>query len=281
MEFENLESELYKELENEILFSAIEEDLEKEELKPKTKTLNKKRHRRKKQTTSQTTNRKVVKVLKKDIKIKTILLLLITLIMNTYAWFIYISKVSVDMEVHIRSWNFELYTGDLEENFTFTVEEIYPGMPEATKEIVANNTGESSASLSCEVTSVKILDDVYTVGMDYTDAGGNIAQYTSNDLIDKLLNDYPFKIQVYVNDQIYTGDSLILTSGDTTNIELKVVWPYETTDNGKTLEENDEQDTIWGQAAYEYYNEGGNQYCIEVTVVIKAVQDNTGDVNPP
>ena len=39
---------------------------------------------------------KVVKVLKKDIKIKTILLLLITLIMNTYAWFIYISKVSVD-----------------------------------------------------------------------------------------------------------------------------------------------------------------------------------------
>lgn len=272
MEFENLETELYKELENEILFNAIEEDLEKE-LKPKRKALNKKRRRKQTQTGSE----KVVKVLKKDIKIKTILLLLITLIMNTYAWFIYISKVSLDMEVHIKSWNFELYTGDLEENFTFTVEEIYPGMPDASKEIVANNTGESSASLSCEVTSIKILDEEYRIGVDYTDDGGNTFQYTSTDLIDKLLNDYPFKIQVYVNDQIYTGDSLILTSGDTTNIELKVVWPYETTDNGKTLEENDLLDTEWGQAAYEYYNNGGNQYCIEVNVVIKAVQDNTAE----
>ena len=35
------------------------------------------------------------------LKIVIRLLLLITLIMNTYAWFIYISKVSVDMEVHI------------------------------------------------------------------------------------------------------------------------------------------------------------------------------------
>ena len=39
MRFENLESELYKELEDEILFSAIEEDLEKE-LKQEKKALN-------------------------------------------------------------------------------------------------------------------------------------------------------------------------------------------------------------------------------------------------
>ena len=272
MRFENLESELYKELEDEILFSAIEEDLEKE-LKQEKKALNKKKKRHKKD------NGKVVTILKSDIKIKTILLLLFTLIMNTYAWFIYISRVSMDMEMHIKSWNFELYTGEQEENFTFAVEEIYPGMPDASKVITANNMGETAASLTCEVTSVKILDETFQVGKDYTAEDGSTFNYTSDDLLDKITNDYPFKIQIFINGEEFTGDETVLTQGNSTEIEVKVVWPYETLDGQDNPDAGDIIDTEWGQKAYNYYadnagNPGEIVYCIEVNIEIKAVQNN-------
>ena len=75
------ESEIEKEFEQEILYSAIEDELNKNarivSRNPNVKKKKKKLH------------------LKKEIKIRTLLLLIVTLIMNTYAWFIYISTVSV------------------------------------------------------------------------------------------------------------------------------------------------------------------------------------------
>ena len=47
---------------------------------------------------------KVNRILKK-IKIKNLVILICLLAFNTYAWFIYTTKVSLDMTAHVSSWD--------------------------------------------------------------------------------------------------------------------------------------------------------------------------------
>ena len=74
---------------------------------------------------------KVVKVLKK-IKLRNLIILLILLIVNTFAWFIYATRVSLDLSVHVSSWNVEFVSGDEEitTNIEIVLDRIYPGMEE-------------------------------------------------------------------------------------------------------------------------------------------------------
>ena len=72
---------------------------------------------------------KIVRILKK-IKIKNIIILILLLIFNTYAWFIYATKASSSIDVHISSWNVEFTVGEDETvtNILIEVERVYPGM---------------------------------------------------------------------------------------------------------------------------------------------------------
>ena len=47
---------------------------------------------------------KFIKILKK-IKIRNIIILIVLLMFNTYAWFIYTTKVSTDLTAHVSAWN--------------------------------------------------------------------------------------------------------------------------------------------------------------------------------
>ena len=49
---------------------------------------------------------KFIKILKK-IKIRNIIILIVLLMFNTYAWFIYATKVSMNLSVHVSSLNVE------------------------------------------------------------------------------------------------------------------------------------------------------------------------------
>ena len=53
---------------------------------------------------------KIVKIIKK-VKIRNIIILILLIMFNTYAWFIYATKVATDISVHIASWNVEFATG--------------------------------------------------------------------------------------------------------------------------------------------------------------------------
>lgn len=175
------------------------------------------------------------------------------------------------MDVHVKSWEFELSNGDQNEDFVFAVEQIYPGMEDAVQVINAKNNGEAEANLSCEVTSIKILDQTYTVG-DLYEEDGVTKEITSDDLLNRLLNEYPFKIQIYLNDILYDGKETIMQTGDSTTIKFMVLWDYEKGDTEDDIELNDEIDTKWGNDAYNYYQNGGSKYCIEVKIHIEAVQ---------
>lgn len=176
--------------------------------------------------------------------------------------------------MHVKSWDFELSNGEQDKDFLFTVEQIYPGMAEAAQKITAKNNGEADAKLTCEIYYVKILDEIFETEKDYTDESGNIFQYTSQDLLNKILNDYPFKIEIYINNVLYDGTDEIMQTGASTDIVFKVNWAYEIGDTEDEIATNDEIDTYWGNKAYKYMQNNSEKYTIEVKLNIQAVQYN-------
>lgn len=290
MESESLEHKIAKEIENELLYSILDEkydlsnksndssnsnsdnDNSNSKDNDQEEIITNKKHKRRKIESKKRKNRL------SQINIRTVILLLVTLIANTYAWFIYNSMVSTKIDVHIKSWQFELEAGENSEDFVLQVEEIYPGMNEAGTTIEANNKGEMDAKLSCRITHIRILDeDFYVEPENDADRVPGMTYYTSDELLDKLLNDYPFKIQIYVDGILYDGenDIIISASSPRTSISYRVNWPYETGTGASEISANDAIDTEWGERAYEYYHDEtnpGNHYCIEVNLTIIAVQ---------
>lgn len=273
MEFQDLESKLYEDIENEILYSAIEETIENEDKAKPAKTLNSSKKKKRKRYSSK---------LKTGLKIRTVILLLLTLLVNTYAWFIYISTVSMGISMHVKNWSFELSSGDQTENFIFEVGEIYPGMTEKEQIISAKNSGETEAELSCDILSLKIFEDKYVAGETTYDNNGTEEVYTSEKLFE-LLGTYPFKIQIYIDDVLYTGTPIAMPAkSQDVVLKFKVNWDYEVeSDDQAVIDAADEIDTYWGNRAYEFDNNHPDEYCIEVEVKIKAVQKEETQTTTP
>ena len=246
------------ELKQEILFDLLKEELDNE---LENKTLNK-NNKKKKQ------RKKVISRLKSTLKIKTVLILLLTLIVNTYAWFIYITTVSTGLSMHVRSWEFDIVNDKDEEDFEFVVEQIYPGMPEEVQKITARNNGETEAKLTCNIFYVRIFDEEFQTGKVSADG----KEYTSIELLEKIRNDYPFKVDVYANGVLYDGSETIMSTGDTTEIEFKINWDYETPDGTGDVTAGDEEDTLWGEKSHKFMEDNPDKYSIEIRFNVEAVQ---------
>lgn len=192
---------------------------------------------------------KIVKILKK-IKIKNIIILILLLIFNAYAWFIYATRASSSLDVHISSWNVEFSVGE-EESTTeilIEVERVYPGMETFEKNITVKNRGEIKAELNYEIISLKVLDETYEIG----------ENMTSEELENKMKTEYPFKINI-------TKDEEELLAGTGAGMfTVTVEWPFESGD--------DEKDTLWGNKAYEYYSINPGESCIKIGIVLTAKQ---------
>lgn len=191
----------------------------------------------------------LVKILKK-IKIKNIIILILLLIFNTYAWFIYATRVSSEISVHISSWNVEFSIGEDESitNVVIAVDRIYPGMENTEKSVTVRNKGEIKAELDYQVMSLKVLDENYKVG----------ENITAEELMNKINTEYPFKINITKDDELLsqgTGDGAF---------SVTVEWPFESG--------NDELDTIWGNKAYEYYSTNSEGKSIEIEITLIAQQ---------
>ncbi len=192
---------------------------------------------------------KIVKIIKK-VKIRNILILILLIIFNTYAWFIYATRVATDISVHIASWNVEFATGEDETttNILVQVDRAYPGMENYLKEITVKNKGEMKAKLDYIIKSLKVMDDKYVVGENTTD----------EELKNKIETEYPFKINI-------TKDDSELSQGiGDGKFSISVEWPYESGD--------DEKDTLWGNKAYEYYKTNPDKKSIEIQLELVAKQ---------
>ena len=175
--------------------------------------------------------------IKKVIKPKNIIVLIILLTSNTFAWFIYATKVQNEMSAHVGAWDILFEAGDspIVDYINVSIDNMYPGM-----EDFQYNKSEVGASLTYTLLSADIMGDVY-----YTKEGRNEANeevtetdLTSEELIKVLKDNYPFKFDFSVSSSNLDADI-----GEAFYY-IDANWPFESG--------NDELDTKWGIKASEY-----------------------------
>ena len=172
-----------------------------------------------------------IKIIKK-VKIKNMLILILLILFNAYAWFIYATRVSTDITAHVSSWNVEFVGDDVE------------------KTVEVHNKGETPAVLDYEIKELKVMGETFTVD----EENGP----TTQDMITKMNTEYPFKINIEKDDKQLsegTGNGKFIISLD---------WNFESGD--------DEADTIWGNKAYEFYELHPDENSIELKLTLIATQ---------
>lgn len=192
--------------------------------------------------------RKKIKKVKKKLRRSTLFFLVLMLITNSFAWFIYTNKVSNSINTHVKSWlvTFDQDGNPLEDTIEFKIDSIYPGMTDFTDSINISNTGETTAYITYQVTSIKVFDEVL-----------DTSNYTSDELISFLKTKYPFLLTFEVSDEE-------IETSNTSSFNVRLSWPYESG--------NDELDTYYGKKSYEFSQTNPNDNQIEIIVKIKASQ---------
>ncbi len=195
-----------------------------------------------------------LKVIRKRVKLSTLLMLIITFSSSTFAWFIYATKVDSGITAHVKAWNVSFEVGDeeIEENMSFDISEIYPGMPSYNDSVEVKNKGETTAEISYEIISYTMYGVKYEID--------ETSSITSEDLKQSLLNDYPFKIAISLSSPLVAPNSNEYFS-------LTVTWPFDSGD--------DEADTEWGTRAYNYHNAHPDSPSISIELKVSAVQKNS------
>ena len=187
---------------------------------------------------------------KRKLRLQTIFLLAILLASNSFAWFVYSTKVSNSITAKVKGWNvnFEIGTGaSAEEYIEIVVDSLYPGMEDYNKTLKAVNHGESDAVITYSVEEALVLGD-NLLNLDLS----------SDQILNKLRNDYPFKINFNMS------SSEIKANGGEASITINITWPYESGD--------DEKDTYWGMLAYNYHVANPDSPSIKLLVKITAIQ---------
>lgn len=186
----------------------------------------------------------------KKIKIRTIIFLIVLLTFNSYAWFLYATRVSTGLQAHVAAWdiNFVIDNKPIEKTVTINLEKIYPGMEDFSQEIQVENKGETKVDLKYELESIKIFGETFS----------RQSGMTSQQLEEKISNEYPINLDIQIS-----NDSLDEGEGRST-FTINLSWPFES--------ENDELDTYWGEKAYEYYSQNANANSVELEINLIATQ---------
>ena len=197
------------------------------------------------------------------IKPSRLIFLIVLLAGNTFAWFIYATKINTDVSVHVRAWNivFEAGQNELSNDVNVVVDSIYPGMEDYEYEITAYNHSEVSASMSYQVLSARILDDEYITAEEKTRLGLTVTgdEPTSAEIEEMLAEDFPFTIS------FDTSSNTIQQGTGFETYTISVVWPYESND--------DATDTLWGSDAYTYKESNPSSPSIALRIRITIIQN--------
>ena len=200
----------------------------------------------------------------KPLKPSRIVFLIVLVAANSLAWFIYATKITGDISVHVKAWNIVFESGQtqLSNSINLNVDSIYPGMDDYEYDITIYNNSEVSASITYSILEARILDDVYVTTEGRLDRGELIqsGDLTSAALLTKLATDYPFSITFDLS------ASNIDEEDGREDFTFNVEWPYENN--------QDALDTQWGIAAYDFKEDNPTLETINIKVKVYITQNS-------
>ena len=172
-----------------------------------------------------------------------IILAMFLLVVNTYAWFVYLAKASLTVDASVIGWDIKFYDENGEEmDVTINIKDLYPGMKDYQKKIIITNDSSLKGEFSYTISDLKLI------GIE-----SDIKE--SNQLVESLQNDYPFKVT-------FESDKNELDSdGDFTNFYIRVVWPFESDNKYTLIKERNKF-----QGLYPYYKLDNQNYIIDEEV---------------
>ena len=233
--------------------------------------------------------REVRRINKKSMPARIIVLLMFCVIFltSTYAWF----RSDRDVELkrlrgEVTSWDVAYYINEDEEQFldqvvTFTIEQLYPGMPEREDLVHIYNVGKSSTNIKYELISIKVFGQ--DVLQTLKTSGEIKTTGTTTELFSKDTT-YPFNIR-YTYDKTklvgkYEDDNT--TPNAAATFKFSVNWPYEGQGTAEQKEAKDILDTRFGKQAYEYYSDSANDptKAIEIQVKITSSMIHPSEETP-
>ena len=155
--------------------------------------------------------RKYIRKNRKILIIRSVLMLGFLLVFNVFAWFIYISKVNTEMDIHAVSWDVVFSEGGTAVKDVTIALDVYPGMEQYSHSISVNNASETAANLFFDTKSVTLFgEELLTSSM------------TEIQKQSLLSNDLPLSIE-------YTFTRTVVNQASTSSFTVYVNWPYENT----------------------------------------------------
>lgn len=184
----------------------------------------------------------------------------VSFISISLAWFAYSGMVRTGTEIDVKAWHIEFDKNGqaVSNSVVISLDDIQPGMKPLYEKINIKNYGDSEAKISYKIEQARILDEDLKIPLEF----GQIE--------DKFSNDYPFSINVNLNKKYIeakTGEA---------QLNIAVTWPLDS--------DNDEEDSKWGNLAYEYQQTHKDTPSIKIVITIKAEQNtdnisyNSGDI---
>ena len=219
--------------------------------------------------------REVRRVNKRSMPVRIIFLLTfcVIFVVTTYAWFSTQKDVTLGgLDADVTSWDVSYYVNQEENIFldktaTFTIEQLYPGMPNREDVVYIHNIGTSSTKIRYELVSVKVFGQEVLNQLDIGVVGNTTTIFSAD-----TESGYPFKIS-YTYDKDYLKDAYVddvATPNSKATFRFNVSWAYEGTGTESENLAKDVLDTKFGKDAYAYYQDAANDpsKAIEIQVRI-------------
>ena len=206
----------------------------------------------------------MMKKKRKKLVLLRLMFLIIFITSNTFAWFIFVTRVDNNVNVHVKSWDVTFQSGDHEISnlVDVDIDSLYPGMEDYHYELTARNKSEVSATMSYTILEANILGEEYVTleGREVNNETPQEGDLTSVQLEEMFANDFPFKVTISLTDTNIHQENGLGT------FTLTAVWPFEG--------ESDVEDTKWGIDAATFKKQHPELPSITLKVKVEITQNN-------
>ena len=172
---------------------------------------------------------------------RSVILIAFLLIVNTFAWFTYISKAGVTLSGSVVDWDvtFMEETNAIKE-ITIDITDMKPGMMPYEKDITIKNGGDVNARLDYKIESLTLL-------------GQELTTPDIDETINSIKNDYPFQLKLDFSSTIIPVDA-------SAGVKIALNWDYEANNYYKLNSLYDYDEGVY------YYTLNGDTYQVDNTV---------------